>query len=199
VVTEQDVEAGSVVNEATATGIDPEDKEVPGEPGTDTEPVIRRYRLTVNYWMNQVGGERAANAFTAEYTAGAEYNVASPILAGFLADQERVTGTITTDTTVDVVYTMSEFTLTIYYVYADGTQAAPTYQRTLAFGEAYSVLSPVIDGYTANFRLVTGEMPARNMAYTIRYQAAGNGTIIDDYDTPLGLAGLGVCTGETYE
>ena len=199
VVTEQDVEAGNVVNEATATGTDPEDKEVPGEPGTDTQPVIRKYRLTVNYWMEQVGGEQAANTFTAEYLAGAEYNVASPILAGFLADKERVTGTITADTTVDVVYTMGNFTLTIYYVYADGTQAAPTYQRTLAFGEAYSVLSPVIDGYTANFRLVTGEMPARNMAYTIRYQAAGDGTIIDDYDTPLGLAGVGMCTGETYE
>ena len=199
VVTEKDVEAGSVVNVATAKGADPTEEEVPGEPGTDTVPVIQKYRLTVNYWIGQVNGEKAADSFTAQYMAGAEYNVASPILTGHKADKERVSGTIMADTTLDVVYTVGEYTLTIYYVYEDGTQAAPTYQRTLTYGEAYSVLSPVIDGYTANFRLVTGEMPARNMVYTIRYQAAGNGIIIDDYDTPLGLSGFGVCIGETYE
>ena len=199
VVTEKDVEAGSVVNVATAKGADPTEEEVPGEPGTNTVPVIQKYRLTVNYWIGQVNGEKAADTFTAQYMAGAEYNVASPILTGHKADKERVSGTIMADTTLDVVYTAGEYTLTIYYVYEDGTQAAPTYQRTLTYGEAYSVLSPVIDGYTANFRLVTGEMPARNMVYTIRYQAAGNGIIIDDYDTPLGLSGFGVCIGETYE
>ena len=199
VVTEKDVEAGSVVNVATAKGADPTEEEVPGEPGTNTVPVIQKYRLTVNYWIGQVNGEKAADSFTAQYMAGAEYNVASPILTGYKADKERVSGTIMADTTLDVVYTAGEYTLTIYYVYEDGTQAAPTYQRTLTYGEAYSVLSPVIDGYTANFRLVTGEMPARNMVYTIRYQAAGNGIIIEDYDTPLGLSGFGVCIGETYE
>ncbi|QTE69327.1 hypothetical protein JNO48_05355 [Clostridiales bacterium] len=199
VVTEKDVEAGNVVNVATAKGADPTDEEVPSEPGTDTVPVIQRYRLTVNYWIGQVNGEKAADTFTAQYMAGSVYNVASPILTGHKADKERVSGTIMSDTTLDVVYTANEYTLTILYVYEDGTQAAPTYQRTLTYGEAYSVLSPVIDGYTANFRVVNGEMPARNMAYTIRYQAAGNGIIIDDYDTPLGLSGFGVCIGETYE
>ena len=55
----------------------------------------------------------------------------------------------------------------------------------------------MIDGYVANIRTVTGVMPARNITYTVRYRTELD--IIDDYDTPLGLPGLGMCTGETYE
>ena len=197
VVKETDVEAGKVVNVATAKGTDPEDKEVPGEPGTDEEPVVQKFRLTVNYWYDKVGGDKAADTFTAEYLEGSQYNVASPAIAGYIADKERVTGTIKADTTVDVIYTLGEFTLTINYIYEDGTKAAPTYRAKLIYGTTYEVLSPVIEGYVANIRTVTGEMPARNITYTVRYRTELD--IIDDYDTPLGLSGLGMCTGECYE
>ena len=185
------------MNVATAKGIDPEDEEVPGEPGTKEDPVIQKFRLTVNYWYDQVGGEKAADTFTAEYMSGLQYNVASPAIIGYNVDKERVTGTIKEDTTVDVIYTIGEFVLRINYVYADGSEAAPTYRATLAYGANYAVYSPVIEGYTTNLRLVSGTMPAQHVTYTLVYRTAYE--IIDDYDTPLGLAGLGMCTGECYE
>ena len=62
-------------------------------------------------------------------------------------DIERVKGTLTKDTEYDVHYTRTEYTLTILYQYADGTTAAETYTATLNTGDAYSVVSPVIEGY----------------------------------------------------
>lgn len=165
----------------------------------EPEPVvIPTYRLTVRYWIDEVNGTQAAETFTALYNEGAEYNVTSPGLPGYQVDIARVSGIITADTTLDVIYTGDEYTLTIYYVYTDGTEAAPTYQTTLKVGESYSVQSPVIAGFNVNFWQVAGEMPGRNMIYTVRYWA-DNEHIIDDYDTALGIPSTSMSTGETYD
>jgi hypothetical protein len=191
VVTDEDVTNGKVKNTVTVKIGDLE------KTGEDEVPVLQKVRLTVNYWFDQVGGEKAADTFTAEYLSGSQYNVASPAITGYIADQERVTGTIKEDTTLDVIYTIGEYVLRINYVYEDGSEAAPTYRATLAYGANYAVYSPVIEGYTTNLRLVSGTMPAQHVTYTLVYRTAYE--IIDDYDTPLGLAGLGMCTGECYE
>lgn len=61
------------------------------------------------------------------------------------------------------------YRLTIYYVYADGSTAAPTYDTTLQAGEAFSVPSPDISGYTPTISLVSGIMPERNLQYRVIY------------------------------
>jgi len=160
--------------------------------------VQTQYRLTINYWIGEIGGEQAAETFTALYSSGAAYNVTSPVLAGYTADNPRISGTITGNTVADVVYTAEQYRLTIYYLFNNGAQAAETYTATLTYGEGYAVESPAIAGYNVNFAEVTGEMPARNVIYTVRYWT-DNETIIDDYDTPLGLHNMSMSTGETYE
>ena len=102
------------------------------------------------------------------------------------------------DTTLNVVYTKHLYTLTISYVYTDGTEAAPEYQVTLPYGESYSVVSPAIYGHNMNYKQVVGEMPARDVSYTVRYWV-DNDSIINDYDTPLGIPSSSMSTGETYE
>jgi hypothetical protein len=165
----------------------------------EAEPVvIPTYRLTVRYWIDEVDGAQAAETFTALYNEGAEYNVTSPGLPGHRVSTARVSGIITADTTLDVIYTGDEYTLTIYYVYNDDTEAAPTYQTTLAVGESYSVQSPAIAGFNVNFWQVAGEMPGRNMTYTVRYWA-DNEHIIEDYDTALGIPSTSMSTGEAYD
>ena len=113
-------------------------------------------------------------------------------------DNARVSGTITADTILNVVYTEEQYRLTIYYLFTNGAQAAETYEEDLAFGESYDVVSPALEGYNVNFREVSGQMPARNMTYTVRYWS-DNETIIEDYETPLGIQNMSMSMGETYE
>ena len=158
-----------------------------------------QFRLTVRYWIDAVNGTRAADTFTALYDEGAQYNVTSPVLNGYTANIARATGTITEDTTLDVVYTANVYELTIRYVYEDGRQAAETYREMLRFGENYWQQSPDIAGYllSEGNRVISGTMPARNLAYTVTYRTAL--TELPLYDTPLGLPNLSLSTGEVYE
>ena len=200
VVTPVQREDGSIVNVPSGVVI----RNADGETVTTSYTVNyvngtqTQYRLTVNYWINEIGGQQAAGSFSALYASVAAYNVTSPALAGYVADIPRVSGTITGDTVVDVVYTEEQYRLTIYYLFNNGSQAAETYTAMLAYGEGYDVVSPEIEGYNVNFAEVAGEMPARNMIYTVRYWTDDE-MIINDYETPLGVPNMSMSTGETYE
>lgn len=95
------------------------------------------------------------------------------------------------------------YRLTIYYIYLDGTTAAPTYRAVLNAGTPYNVPSPRISGYTPTMSVVSGIMPARNVEYTVIYiPRSPDGTPIDfltieDYETPLGFGACymheGIC------
>ena len=136
------------------------------------------------------------------YEAGSAYNVASPSITGYTPDRTRVTGTLTQDRVEDVIYTLNAYTLTVRYIFEDGSQAAPTYTDTLYYSADYSIASPVIDGYTVSNRRISGTMPARNVERTVVYVADGTriaNVVIEDFDTPLGLRNLTLNTGEAIE
>ncbi len=95
------------------------------------------------------------------------------------------------------------YRLTIYYIYLDGSTAAPTYTEQLDTGTEYNVPSPEIPGYTPTIPVVRGVMPARDVEYTVIYiptDDPDNYTpfiSINEYETPLGLGtiimNVGVC------
>ena len=101
------------------------------------------------------------------------------------------------------------FTLTIYYVYADGSKAADTYSAVLQAGSEFSVESPAIDGYVASLSAVSGNMPMRDIQFTVVYLSPDEESPIfpfsqmlklfnlNDYETPLGLgfsvSNVGIC------
>ena len=88
------------------------------------------------------------------------------------------------------------FRLTIYYIYVDGSPAAPTYTEILDTGTPYSILSPTIDKYHPSIAVVEGIMPKRDVQYTVIYITEDT-VIIPNYETPLGVGfvimNLGVC------
>ena len=98
------------------------------------------------------------------------------------------------------------FRLTIYYVYVDGSTAAPTYSATLQGGTEYNVASPSIEGYTVSQTTVGGTMPMRDIEYTVVYFSSEEKSpefpysempelyTLEDYEAPTGL-GFSVANG----
>lgn len=74
------------------------------------------------------------------------------------------------------------YTLTINYVYADGSQAAARYRRSYESGSRYKVASPEIEGYTADLAVVSGRLNRRT-AVTVTYTAVEEE--VGDPNTPL--------------
>ena len=102
-------------------------------------------------------------------------------------------------TTVIEEFFAEEYTLTIRYRYSDGRTAAPTFTNPYHEGDTYDVLSPSIPGYKPNKARVTGTMPRWNVEYTVIYVPADNTTIIEDFDTPLGIGQVFINVGDCLE
>ncbi len=72
----------------------------------------------------------------------------------------------------DIVYyeTPTEYTVSIKYLYEDGTEAAPTYSETLPIGGTYEVTSPEIDEYTPDITKVSGTIKDSDIEYIVYYK-----------------------------
>ncbi len=160
---------------------------------------LQTYGVTVNYWLNNVGGMPAADSFHGTYRYGQPYNIASPAVLGYNVNQERAVGTVLGDVVIDVIYTSAEFTIAVHYVYQDGTEALTTYRDTLLYGEGFYVATPALAGYTPNIRMVAGNMEARHMSYTVIYVPDDAVVTIDEYGVPLGLGNMVMNVGDCIE
>ena len=107
-------------------------------------------------------------------TAGTLTAAAAKDYPGFTpgtVTQEKIKSDGTT--TIRIQYTRSSYTLTINYVYRDGSKAAESHIETILYGKDYSVTSPKISGYTADKLVVSGTMPADNRTVTVTYTKNG--------------------------
>ena len=107
-------------------------------------------------------------------TAGTLTAAAAKDYPGFTpgtVTQEKIKSDGTT--TIKIQYTRNSYTLTINYVYRDGSKAAESHIETILYGKDYSVTSPKISGYTADKLVVSGTMPADNRTVTVTYTKNG--------------------------
>jgi len=183
------------VVEDAVTGYDT----VYAEEGHDITNSLQSYTLTIRYWYNRVDGREAAPTVTRTCYYGESYDVASPRIKGYRPDAENVAGVITGDVVYDVIYTARSYDLTVYYVYQDGTTAAPVYTDTLKYREEYSVASPELEGYVPSIAVVAGEMPARDVEVTVIYVPENTEIIIDEYGVPLGIGNVEMNVGDCFE
>ncbi|MBQ4639437.1 MAG: Cna B-type domain-containing protein, partial [Clostridia bacterium] len=168
---------------------------------TNTHTVLPKiHRVTVRYWYEEVGGEVAAPTFTKQYYTGQSYHVTSPRLPGYTADITLVKGVMQDrDLVFDVIYTAVDYTLTVEYIYENGTTAAPTHEETLKAGDLYHVVSPEIPNYRPSIKVVEGAMPARDVKVIVTYKTLGDYIYIDDYGKPLGLGAVNINAGDCFE
>ena len=133
-----------------------------------------QYTLTI-YYKFKYSENTAAATYTQKMDAGSYYQVTSPAVSGYTANQTSVSGTLNSNRKVTVDYSAvassTRYTLTIFYKYANGTMAAPTYNGTYASGAYYSVSSPMISGYTASPSVVGGYMTG-DYSVTVTYSSA---------------------------
>lgn len=127
-------------------------------------------------------------------TAGTHTAAAAKGYPGFTpgtVTQEKIKSDGTT--TIRIQYTRNSYTLTINYVYRDGSKAAESHIETILYGKDYSVTSPKISGYTADKLVVSGTMPADNRTVTVTYTKNGGHhprpkpTVVIPDDDALGL------------
>ena len=107
-------------------------------------------------------------------TAGTHTAAAAKGYPGFTpgtVTQEKIKSDGTT--TIRIQYTRNSYTLTINYVYRDGSKAAESHIETILYGKDYSVTSPKISGYTADKLVVSGTMPAENITVKVTYTKNG--------------------------
>ena len=150
----------------------------------EAPPTPAKHTLTIQYQYED--GSQAAEPAIRSLAAGDSYEVVSPVLSGYAADKPTVSGTMPdNDLTITVTYTAipptpAEHTLTIQYQYEDGSQAAEPAIRSLAAGDSYEVVSPVLSDYTADKPTVSGTMPDSDLTITVIYTKSSGDTGSDD-------------------
>lgn len=71
--------------------------------------------------------------------------------------------------------------LTVNYVYAGGGTAAESVTQSIFENSNYSIVSPEIDGYTADVTTVAGTMPGEDKTVTVTYTGAAKHTVTVEY------------------
>lgn len=108
------------------------------------------YKLTINYLYND--NSIAAEQYSAILKFSDNYSVTSPSIKGYTANQAVVNGTIgAQDVTINVVYNVNSYKITINYLKDDGSVIAPQKVfNSVEFGTQFSENSPIITGYVPN-------------------------------------------------
>lgn len=65
----------------------------------------------------------------------------------------------------------TEHTVTVQYLYEDGSEAAPIYQGTFDEGNTYDIASPEIDGFKADVTRIQGTIQDSDVEYVVYYTA----------------------------
>ena len=178
-----------------------EDTNGNGEPDKD-----ERYNLTINYEYVSGEGDNAPslpNTYTErDLEVGYEYRVESPVIEGYVARPQVVSGTIyDRDVEITVYYhadsngngepdSEESYSLTINYGYvsSEGTSAPQlpaTYRVSgLEVGYEYNVPSPEIEGYVARPLVVSGTIYNSNVTATVYYYVDSNGNGVPDTEEP---------------
>lgn len=133
---------------------------------------INQYNYTVEYYIDNV--KNALMTETDKAAFGSEINsYTDKCPDGYALEKTEnlplTIGVNESENVIKVFYKKNVFNLTIHYVYAEGGKASDDYAASVTFGNPYSVNSPVIDGYTADRPVVSGNMPANNVEVTVIY------------------------------
>ena len=122
-----------------------------------------KYDLVINYLDED--NNVLADQYKETLSANDEYSITSPTITGYTPDLEVVTGVMTEDKTIDVIYTKNTYSLTIKYINSYGNEVANQYYGEYKYLDEYSVKSPTITGHTPNIDTVSGKITKNEVVY----------------------------------
>lgn len=142
----------------------------------DYEPT---YTLIIQYVIDDESIEPPEAYIDESLKEGDEYSVPTPLIDGYYADIDMVSG-IMDETLKNIKVTyyseVKSYTLTINYIYEGGNVAAPKHEKRYKVGETYNISSPAIDGFYASTDRVFGTMGAvGNIVVTVTYRENPSG------------------------
>lgn len=190
-VTEQEYNSTYAITSPVIAGYTADTLTVEGTVGpADVEVTVYyeyiEYSLTVNYVIADGPGIQPAPYVEEGLHINSTYAVIPPVVEGYTPSIELVEGTFGVgDVIQTVTYTRNSYTLTVEYLYGEdildaaliGTTASPTVTRTVLYGDAYSVASPVVANYAFDIATVTGTMPAADVMVTVYYNQVVSVTV----------------------
>ena len=121
------------------------------------------YELIINYLDED--GNVLADQYKESLPNGEEYNIESPYIYGYTPDINNVSGTLTENKTIDVVYTKNTYSLSIKYINWYGNEISDEYHAEYKYLDEYNVESPIIYGYTPNVSVVSGTITRDEIIY----------------------------------
>ncbi len=174
---------------------------------------------TVKYLVDGKALEQYPNKtydYNSEVTVSEAYTKTGYTVSEWKAEGITVTGgkffMPAGDVTFNATSTANKYTLTINFVYEDGTKAGESDITECTYGMSYSRWAIKLDGYTATpYSIVTGSMPANDLTvtvtykinqYTITFNSDGGSdvaNITDDYKKTVTAPENPVKTGYTFQ
>lgn len=139
----------------------------------------KEYTVSIKYLYED--NSEAAPTHTETLPVGSNYEVTSPEVENYTPDITKVTGTIIDSDVEYIVYykripevppvpeDKPKHTVTIKYIYEDGTPAAESYTEELEEGSEYSVVSPKIEEYDPDQEKVAGTIATEDIEHVVIY------------------------------
>lgn len=126
-----------------------------------------RPKVTVTYVYED--GQTAAETYSETYNQDTEYEINSPVIEGYTADQKVVKGkTAKANVEITVTFVANKYTLAIIYT---GAKNNPTsHFEDVSYKTDYSVTVPEVPGYTPDQTVISGTMDSVDgKTYTVKY------------------------------
>ncbi len=137
-----------------------------------------KHKITVHYIKNDGTPVKPDTVELVE--EGGSFSLTPDSLENHTHTPEQIDLTnIQADAEYTVIYTpiREQHSVTVHYVYENGSKARDDYNSTYDEGEKFSIASPVIEGYRRDIAVVEGTMGDADREFTVTY------TMID---TPVG-------------
>lgn len=124
------------------------------------------YKLEINYidTLNNV----LCDKYEHVYKYGDNYNIDTPIVNGYTPNKANVSGTISDNLSIDVIYSRNSYLLEIEYLDEDNNNLVDKYSEIYYYGDSYNVESPEIIGYTPDKDVINGTI-TDNESYKVIY------------------------------